>query len=120
MAKSQLEKLKEIAAQENKLVKHEIELKGQDMTFWTRPLTITELQMVKKECKDPTDQLESTARLFIQKALDQSGVQQFTKEALPIMLRGLSLASATALMNAMAEDEDEDGLDDLDMKSPKA
>ena len=31
----QLDKLLEIAAQENKLTKHELFIKGQDLTFWS-------------------------------------------------------------------------------------
>ena len=58
---SQLDKLKEIAAQENKLIKHELEIHGQDLTFWSRPLTIAEYQAAKKASKDPDDMLESTA-----------------------------------------------------------
>ena len=62
----QLDKLLEIAAQENKLTKHELFI-GQDLTFWSKPLTIAEYQLAKKQSKDPEDVLESTARLFIRK-----------------------------------------------------
>ena len=66
----QLDKLLEIAAQENKLTKHELFIKGQDLTFWSKPLTISEYQLAKKQSKNPEDVLESTARLFIKKACD--------------------------------------------------
>lgn len=115
---SQLDKLKEIAAQENKLIKHELEIKGQDLTFWSRPLTIAEYQAAKKASKDPDDMLESTARLFIQKALDANGSRQYQVDALPILTRMLSMATAAKLMAAMNEDEEEEEMN-LDMKSPE-
>ena len=49
----QLDKLLEIVAQENKLTKHELFIKGQDLTFWSKPPTISEYQLAKKQSKDP-------------------------------------------------------------------
>ena len=112
---SQLDKLKEIAAQESKLIKHEIEIKGQDLTFWSKPLTIAEYQAAKKASKDPDDLLESTARLFIQKALDANGQRQYQVDALPVLMRVLSMSTAAKLMGAMNEEEEEET--SLDMKS---
>ena len=104
---SQLDKLLEIAAQENKLVKHELFIRGKDLTFWSRPLTIAEYQLAKKQSKNPEDVLETTARLFIRKALDQSGSPQFQIDALPILLSKLSMATAAKIMAALSDDEDE-------------
>jgi len=113
---SQLDKLKEIAAQESKLIKHELEIKGQDLTFWSKPLTIAEYQAAKKASKDPDDLLENTARLFIQKALDANGQRQYQVDALPILTRMLSMTTAAKIMAAMNDEEEEEETS-LDMKS---
>ena len=112
---SQLEKLKAIAAQENKLTKHELFIEGQDLTFWSKPLTIAEYQAAKKASKDPEDMLESTARLFVQKALDANGERQYQINALPVIVSLLSMQTAAKLMGAMNEDAEEEI--SLDMKS---
>jgi len=111
----QLDKLLEIAAAENKLTKHELEIEGQDLTFWSKPMTIAEYQAAKKASKDPDDMLESTARLFIKKALDEGGQPQYQADALPVLLRVLSMATAAKLMGAMNETEEDEV--ELDLKS---
>ena len=73
----QLDKLLEIAAQENKLTKHELEIKGHDLTFYTKPMKIAEYQAARQASKNPEDMLETTVRLFISKALDENGQQQY-------------------------------------------
>ena len=114
---SQLDKLLEIAANENKLTKHELEIQGQDLTFWSKPMTIAEYQAAKKASKDPDDMLESTARLFIKKALDEGGRPQYQIDALPVLTKVLSMATAAKLMGAMNETEGEEDEVSLDMKS---
>ena len=115
---SQLDKLLEIAAIENKLTKHELEIEGKDLTFWSKPMTIAEYQQAKKASKNPEDMLETTARLFIKKAMDESGIPQYQADALPVLLRVLSMATAAKLMGAMNDSEEEDEME-LDMKSPE-
>ena len=114
----QLDKLLEIAAAENKLTKHELEIEGQDLTFWSKPMTIAEYQAAKKASKDPDDMLESTARLFIKKALDEGGQPQYQADALPVLLRVLSMATAAKLMGAMNETEEDEM--ELDLKSDQS
>ena len=122
------QRLAEIAALENKLTKHEVELHGKTLEFYTNPMTITEFQAAKKASKNPEDGLETTARLFIKKALDQNGMPLLGADALPLLLgkgdgkggRGLSMASAAKLMGAMGgEDDDEEEVEEMDMKSTK-
>ena len=110
-----LEKLQALVDLENKLIKHEIELKGIDFTFWTRPTSISKYKAAKAASKDPEDALETTARLFIKCALDANGQQQFQVDALPLLLSQLSMASAAKLMGAMNSEEEDDI--DLDLKS---
>ncbi len=112
---SQLDKLLEIAAMENKLTKHELEIEGKDLTFWSKPMTIAEYQQAKKASKNPEDMLETTARLFVKKALDESGQPQYQADALPVLTRVLSMATAAKLMGAMNETQEEE--EELDLKS---
>ena len=117
MAQRQIDKLLEIAAQEEKLIKHVVEIKGVDLTFWTRPTKIVEYQAAKQASKNPDDVLETAARLFIKKALDANGNQQYQSDALPVLMNVLSMESASKLMGAMNESQEEDV--ELDMKSPE-
>ena len=114
----QLDKLLEIAAQENKLIKHPLTVKGVDLTFWSKPTTIAEFQAAKQASKNPDDLLETTARLFIKKALDANGQPQYQVDALPVLTKVLSLKTATEIMAAMnvSVDEEEEEIE-LDMKS---
>ena len=113
----QLDKLLEIAANENKLTKHELEIDGHDLTFWSKPMTIAEYQAAKKASKDPEDLMETTARLFVKKAMDESGSPQYQSDAIPVLMRVLSMQTAAKLMGAMNETEEEDV--ELDYKSPE-
>ena len=112
----QLDKLLEIAANENKLTKHELEIDGHDLTFWTKPMTIAEYQTAKKSSKDPDDLMETTARLFVKKAMDEGGSPQYQSDAVPVLMRVLSMATAAKLMSAMNAAEEEEDMD-LDIKS---
>ena len=113
---SQLDKLLDIAANENKLIRHELEIGGHDLTFWSRPLTIAEYQAAKRASKDPDDLLETTVRLFIKKALDESGRPQYQADALPVLMRNLSMETASTLMGAMNDNKEEEA-EEMDFKS---
>ena len=114
----QLDKLLEIAANENKLTKHELKIGGHDLTFWSKPMTIADYQAAKKASKDPDDMLETTARLFIKKAMDEGGSPQYQADALPVLLRVLSMTTASKILGAMNPTEEEDEVE-LDLKSPE-
>ena len=109
------EKLQALADLENKLIKHEIELKGIDFTFWTKPTTISDYKAAKAASRDPEDLLETAARLFIKNALDQGGQPQYAIDSLPMLLRVLSMTSASKLISAL-NDNEEEGDGDLTMK----
>ena len=115
----QLDKLLEIAAQENKLVKHELEIKGQDLTFWSKPMKIAEWEAAKQATKNADSMLETTARLFINKALDADGNRQYQSDALPVLMSVLSMESAAKLMGALNETVEEEEVA-FDMKSPES
>ena len=112
-----LEKLQALADLENKLTKKEIEIKGIDFTFWTKPSTIADYKAAKAASRDPDDLLETSARLFIKNALDENGQPQFAIDALPMLIRTLSMSSASKLISALNTEEEDDN--DLDMKSPE-
>ena len=114
----QLDKLLEIAAQENKLTKHELEIKGHDLTFYTKPMKIAEYQAARQASKNPEDMLETTVRLFISKALDENGQQQYQVDAVPVLMKALSMETAGKIMSAMNDSEEEEDLA-LDVKSPE-
>ena len=103
---SQLDKLLEIAAIENKLKKHELEIEGKDLTFWSKPMTIADYQQAKQASKNPDDLLETSARLFIKKACDESGMPQYQADALPVLLRVLSMSTASKLLAALNNEEE--------------
>lgn len=113
---SQLDKLLEIAAQESKLQKRELFILGKDLTFWSKPTTIAEFQAAKRASKNPEDFLEYTVRLFVNKALDEGGQRQYQPDAIPVLLRQVSMKTATAMMAALSPEEDEEEIE-LDMKS---
>ena len=52
---TQLDKLLEIAAIENKLQKRELNIHGMDLSFWSKPTTIADFQAAKKASKNPED-----------------------------------------------------------------
>ena len=109
------EKLQALADLENKLIKHPLEIEGIDFTFWTKPSTIADYKAAKAATRDPDDLLETAARLFIKNALDQGGQPQYAIDSLPMLLRVLSMTSASKLISAMNDNEEEGA--DLDMKS---
>ena len=114
----QLDKLLEIAANENKLTKHELEIDGHDLTFWSKPMTIAEYQSAKKSSKDPNDLMETTARLFVKKAMDEGGSPQYQSDAIPVLMRVLSMQTAAKILSAMNSAEEEEDME-LDFKSPE-
>lgn len=114
--KSPIEKLQALVDLENKLVKHKIEIKGIDFTFWSKPTSISKFKAAKAASKDPEDMLETAARLFIKSALDENGKQQYAIDALPLFMDGLSMASASKILGALSAEEEE-AYSDLDMKS---
>ena len=114
-----IEKLQALVDLENKLIKHEVEIKGIDFTFYSKPSSINNYKAAKAASRDPDDLLETAARLFIKNALDESGRPQFQIDALPLLMGQLSMASASKLITALNSEEEEEAYSDLDMKSPE-
>ena len=114
----QIDRLLEIAARNNKLTKRSVEVDGELFEFWTKPMTIEEYQLAKSSSKNPEDGLETAIRLFVSKALDESGVAQYQSDAIPVLKKLLPMEFSSKLIGALTADEAED--EDLDFKSPEA
>ena len=60
--------------------------------------------------------MEYTVRLFVAKALDEAGQKQYQVDAIPVLMRQLSMKTATEIMSALNPDEEEEA-ETLDLKS---
>ena len=58
--------------------------------------------------------------MFIKKACDESGSPQYQIDALPVLMKVLSLETASKIMGAMNDSEEEEEAIELDFKSPEA
>ena len=112
----QLDRLLEVAARNNKLTKKSVYLDGDDFTFWHKPMTIDEYQQAKAKSRNPEDALEAAIRLFVTKALDESGTPQYQADAIPVLQKVLPMEMASKLIGAMQSDETEED-EELDYKS---
>ena len=114
----QIDRLLEVAARNNKLIKKTVILDGEDFTFWHKPMTIEEYTEAKARSKNPNDELEAAIRLFVKKALDENGSPQYQIDAIPVLTKVLPLSLASELLGAMQTDQEEEDEEALDMKSP--
>ena len=112
----QLDRLLEVAARNNNLTKKSVDLDGDDFTFWHKPMTIDEYQQAKAKSRNPEDALEAAIRLFVTKALDESGTPQYQADAIPVLQKVLPMEMASKLIGAMQSDETEED-EELDYKS---
>ncbi len=113
-----LQKLLDVAARNNKLTKKIVELDGDDFTFWHKPMTIDEYQQAKAKSRNPEDALEAAIRLFVNKALDEAGRNQYQVDAIPVLQKVLPMEMASKLIGAMQSDETEEE-EEMDYKSPE-
>lgn len=113
----QLDRLLEVAARKNKLIKKVVELDGEDFTFWHKPMTIAEYTEAKTRSKNPEDALEQAIRLFVSKALDESGAPQYQADAIPVLQKVMPMDLAATLVGALQSNDEEEETPELDMKS---
>lgn len=114
-ADNKLQMLMDIAAEEDRLVKHPCEIKGRDFTYWAKPQTIKEFNSARRACKNKDDELEMSIRVFIARALDESGNRQYDESAVPVLTRMLDLSLVSKLINA--EPLEDLGVGQVDIKS---
>ena len=113
----QIDRLLAVAARNNRLIKKTVELDGEDFTFWHHPMKMEEYQDAKSSSKNPEDTLELAVRLFVKKALDANGHQQYQSDVIPVLMKALPFELAGKLIGALQSDEEEEI--ELDMKSDK-
>ena len=111
-----IDRLLEIAARNNKLKKRSVEIDGEVFEFWTKPMTIEEYTLAKSNSKNPEDALETAVRLFVMKALDESGSVKYQADMIPVLKKVLPMEFAGKLVGALNATEDEEGKD-FDFKS---
>lgn len=116
-ADNKLQMLMDIAAEEDRLVKHPCEIKGRDFTYWAKPQTIKEFNSARRACKNKDDDLEMSIRVFIARALDEDGRPQYDESAVPVLTRMLDLSLVSKLINAEPLEDLEVG--QVDIKSTR-
>lgn len=115
-----IDRLVKIAGTSRKIRKN-VDIKGEDFTFWMTPLTIAEQQSAQKQAKSD-DANDFAIQLLVKKALDENGQKMFQADAGPMLRNEIEKAEVDKLLLALirnedAEDDEEEP--DMDMKSPK-
>ena len=111
-----IDRLLKVAGTDRKIYK-EVEIRGEDFSFWMKPLTIAEQQSAQRSAKSD-DANDFAIQLLIRKAQDENGAQMFQADAAPMLRNAVEKAEVEKLLLALIR-EDEEEAPDLDMKSPK-
>ena len=111
-----IDRLLKVAGTDRKIFK-EVEIKGEDFSFWMKPLTIAEQQSAQKTAKSD-DANDFAIQLLIRKAMDENGSPMFQADAGPMLRNAIEKAEVEKLLLALIR-EDEEEAPPLEMKSPK-
>ena len=106
-AKSDLDRLMEIAGEMNKLTKHQVTIKGRDFEWYSKPMTISDVSAAKTGSKNKEDELEQSVRMFISRALDANGNQKYGEDYVTPFMKVLPLSVVTDMLAAMNADKEE-------------
>ena len=99
-------------------VRKEVEIKGEDFTFYMTPLTIAEQQAANKQARSD-DATDMAIQLLIKKALDVNGQPMFQQDAAAILRNSVDRNEVEKLLLALiSSEEEEEEVPALDMKSP--
>ena len=109
-----IDRLVKVAGTDRKIFK-EVEIKGQDFSFWMTPLTIAEQQSAQKSAKSD-DANDFALQLLVKKAMDKDGNAMFQSDAVPAMRSAIEKAEVEKLLLALIR-EDEEEAPELDLKS---
>lgn len=111
-----IDRLLKVAGTDRKIFK-EVTIKGEDFSFYMKPLTIAEQQSAQKLAK--TDDANDFAlQLLVKKALDQDGQPMFQADAVPLLRNSIEKAGVEKLLLALIENnEDEEVAPVTDLKS---
>jgi len=112
-----IERLMKIAGTDRKIRKS-VDIKGEDFSFWMKPLTIAEQQSAQRQAKSD-DANDFAIQLLIKKALDDNGQPMFQADAGPMLKNAIEKAEVEKLLLALIQEEDEEEAEPLDMKSLK-
>ena len=110
-----IDRLLKIAGTDRKIYK-EVEIKGEDFSFWMTPLTIVEQQSAQKSAKSD-DANDFAIQLLIKKALDENGAPMFQADAGPMLRNAVEKSEVEKLLLALIR-EDEEVEEATDFKSP--
>ena len=110
-----IDRLLKVAGTDRKIYK-EVEIKGEDFSFWMTPLTIVEQQSAQKSAKSD-DANDFAIQLLIKKAQDENGAPMFQADAGSMLRNAIEKAEVEKLLLALIR-EDEEVEEATDFKSP--
>ena len=97
--------------------RREVELPdGSTFEFWMTPLTLAERQRAQKNAKSD-DATDFALQLLVNKAKDENNRPMFHAGELAELRNELPATVVESVMLKLIQDEEEDDVDDLDMKS---
>ena len=111
-----LARLMKRAGTDRKIYK-QVEIKGEDFSFWMTPLTLAEQQAAQKQARSD-DANDFALQLLIKKAQDENGSPMFRLDAIPMLRNAVEKAEVEKLLLALIREDEEDA-PVLDMKSPQ-
>ena len=97
-------------------IRKQVEIKGEEFSFWMTPLTMGEQQAAQKQAKSD-DANDFALQLLIKKAQDENGQPMFQADAAPMLRNAIEKSEVEKLLLALIR-EDEEG-PELDLKSPE-
>tara|TARA_B100000497_G_scaffold126185_1_gene164412 strand:- start:2427 stop:2879 length:453 start_codon:yes stop_codon:yes gene_type:complete len=111
-----IDRLLKVAGTDRKIYK-EVDIRGEDFSFWMKPLTIAEQQSAQKSAKSD-DANDFAIQLLIKKAQDENGAPMFQADAGPMLRNAIEKSEVEKLLLALIREDEEDA-PELDMKSLK-
>ena len=100
----------------NRLIYKEVDIRGEDFSFWMYGLTIAEQQSAQKSAKSD-DANDFAIQLLIKKALDKDGQPQYQADAGPMLRNAIEKSEVEKLLLALIREDDEVE-EATDFKSP--
>lgn len=111
-----IDRLLKVAGNTRKIRK-EVLIKGQEFSFWMTPLTIAEQKAAEKQSRSD-DVTDTGIQLLIKKAKDDNDQPMFTAADAPTLRNAIERTEVEKLLLALlVNDEEEEGQQELDMKS---
>ena len=99
-----IDRLLKVAGTDRKIFK-EVEIRGEDFSFWMRPLTIAEQQSAQKTAKSD-DANDFAIQLLIKKAQDENGQPMFQADAAPMLRNAIEKSEVEKLLLALIREDE--------------